>query len=321
MRTARFVWGLGVLGVACGEPAPAVVTPTPMPSARPTASAAPSAPASAAPSAPASAAATTSKPTAPAGPLLGGSFGDKRYGFAEASSKNGRFVFLRRFQGAQKPTFGQHGESRTPTDLTLFDRVDGTERPIDDLLDVGDRRYFLVVEGGALRVLDADTGASIKLDGADMATDANACLPPRQGNFSSNGRRVAWVTSAGLSVRDLDSGVTWVVKPNARLWRGWPDDTGKGATLAEVPAGGSDWPHQNTSCACRWCGRFAMSYGMYGWSGPSFTIEHVDDAGARAKGDPPKSGPRHGPTQNPKCTLTPTAGDALEEGPWQWKCG
>ncbi len=252
--------------------------------------------------------------------MRGEAFGGTRFGFAEASSKNGRFVFLRRFQGSARPTFGHHGESRTPTDLALFDRVDGSERAVDDVIDVdAGRRYFLVAVAGALLVLDAESGASLTLDAADMSGDGNACLPPRQGAFSASGARVGWVTSGGFAVRDLASGATWTVKPAGRLWRGWPDDTGRGATLAEVSGAGADWPHQNTSCACRWCGRFAMSYGMYGWSGPAFAIEHVDDAGVRQKADPPNGGPRHGPTAA-GCKLVASAGDALEEGPWRWDC-
>jgi hypothetical protein len=305
----RFAAFMVLALVACGERPPVVITPvSALPSTEPV-------PASTSGSA-------TSKPPPPlraSGPFKADTFGGKRFGFAEGSSKNGRLVFLRRFQGSARPTFGQHGESSTPTDLTLFDRVDGRELPIDELLDVADRRYFLVLEGGALRVIDAASGASTNLDGVDMADDANLCLPPRQGGFSEGGKRVGWVTSGGLAVRDLESGVTWTVMSSGRLWRGWPDDTGRGATLAEVTAAGADWPRQNTSCACRWCGRFAMSHGMYGWSGPTFAIEHVDDAGARKKGVPPKSGPRDGATDG-GCTLRATAGEDLEEGPWRWDC-
>lgn len=317
------VAALGAVTPACGEPAPKVVVATPVASATsaPSASStAPPAPASAATPGPGSGTSPAFPPSSGGVTLRADAFGGTRFGFAEASSKNGRFVFLRRFQGSARPTFGQHGESRTPTDLALFDRVDGSERAVEDVVDVdAGRRFFLVVEAGALRVLDAESGASVSLDAADMSGDGNACLPPRQGAFSASGARVGWVTSGGFAVRDLASGATWTVKPAARLWRGWPDDTGRGATLAEVSAAGADWPHQNTSCACRWCGRFAMSYGMYGWSGPAFAIEHVDDAGARQKADPPKGGPRHGPTAA-GCKLVARAGDALEEGPWRWDC-
>jgi hypothetical protein len=204
----------------------------------------------------------------------------------------------------------------------VFDRAAGTERVIDDLIDVEPgRRWFLVLEGGNVLLGDARTGAFVPLDKADKNGDQNRCLPPRQANFSADGKRVGWTAPDGFHVRDLKSNAEWVVKPKQRLWRGWPDDDGKGATLAEVPAGTTDWPSQNTSCACRWCGRFAMSYGMYGWSGPAFDIEHVAEDGSRKKADPPE-GKRHwhGPTEG-GCKLEAKSEErALEHGPWQWKC-
>jgi hypothetical protein len=276
--------------------------------------------------APPGSAAPAAPPAAPApagsGKLRTDSFGGDRWGFAEASSADGRLVVLRRFEGDEKPSFGHHGESSAATAVTVFDRSSGAERAIDEIIDVDpSRRWFLVLERGQPLLGDARSGAFAPLDKADTDRDHNACLAPRQATFSAAGKRVAWPTAAGLRVRDLGSGSEWLVKPKDRLWRGWPDDDGRGATLAEVPAGSTDWPAQNTSCACRWCGRFAMSYGFYGWRGPAFTLEHVAEDGSRKQADPPKGERKwHGKTES-GCELAAKSEEhGLERGPWQWKC-
>jgi hypothetical protein len=307
-----------ILSPACASPPPAEAPVVAVPSAAPTT----------APTPPTSASTEPSPSPPPAGAfkppkgLQGGPFGGERWGFVQASSADGRLVVLRRFVGEARPSFGQHGESSTPTEVTVFDRANGTERVIDDVIDVEpSRRFFLVLERGHVLVGDARSGAFVALDKADMEPDHNACLPPRQANFSAEGKRVGWTAADGFHVRDLKSGNEWVVKAKDRLWRGWPDDDGKGATLAEVPAGTTEWPHQNTSCACRWCGRFAMSYGMYGWSGPSFDLVHVAEDGSRKKADPAEGkGSWHGPTTT-GCTVEPKTNEhGLDHGPWQWKC-
>lgn len=257
------------------------------------------------------------------GPLRTEPFGGERWGFVEASSANGRMVVLRRFHGEARPTFGHHGESADEPEVTVFDRVAGDERTIAEIIDIDvTRRYLLVIADDALWLVDAETGSFEKLKDADMAPDSNACLAPRQASFSGKGKRVAWVTGKAdsLTVRDLATGTEWRIEAKQRMWRGWPDDEGHGAVVIEVPAG-TDWPQQRTSCACRWCNRFAMSYGVYGWGGPAFTIERVGEDGSRDKGEPPQGeGVWHGKTTT-GCELKPQSNDdGLERGPWQWQC-
>jgi hypothetical protein len=256
------------------------------------------------------------------GALRTDAFGGERWGFVEASSADGRFVVLRRFAGDAKPTFAHHGEASSADDLAIFDLVAGTERALDEIIDVEpSRRWMLLVEKGSLRLADARTGTFQPLDKADMEGDHNRCLPPRQANFSPQGKRVGWVAADGFRVRDLASGDEWVVKAKERLWRGWPEDDKRGATLAEVPAGSKDWPRQRTSCACRWCNRFALSYGTYGWDGPAFDIVYVAEDGSRTQKDPPEAPRRwHGKTDS-GCTLEAKSEEhGLAHGPWQWKC-
>ena len=271
------------------------------------------------------AATAVAKPAPPPVPLAprGAAFGGERWGFAEASSADGRLVVLRTFEGDARPHFGHHGESATPTRLTVHDGVKGTERLVDDVIDVDpSRRWFLFVDGGAVLLADARSGGFDALTGALASADQNRCLAPRVAAFSPKGKRVAWLTTAGMRVRDLQSGQEWLVKGHGRVWRGWPDDETHGATLLEVAAAGDEWPRQQTSCACRWCGRFALSFGVYGWSGPSFDVVHVAEDGSRGKADPADADRKWHGTNDAGCTLEPKSSDddELERGPWQWQC-
>jgi hypothetical protein len=258
-------------------------------------------------------------------PPPGLAFGGERFGFVEASSTNGRLVVLRRFEGSVAPTFHHHGESSVPTDVAVFDTVLGTERAIEELIAIDSTRRWLLVLGKGLLLGGAETGEFVALSNADQETDTNDCLAPRQASFSVNGSRVAWITkgSSQLRVRELGTGQEWSVSGDSRIWRGFPDDDGRGAILLEVPAKSTGWPVQNTSCACRWCTRFAASFGFYGWSGPPFTITHVDEAGNRVGGgEPPSSdAPSHGPTDD-RCELQAAGVEEsrVERGPWRWQC-
>jgi hypothetical protein len=322
--TTRLAPFLLVLAACAGPPAPQPQAPAqPAPElGEPTAPAAqPAQPAAPAQPAPQQAQAQQQAPAA--GPLRTEPFGGTRWGFVEVSSANGRFVVLRRFHGDERPSFGHHGETADEPEVTLFDRVTGQERTISEIIDINaTRRFLLLIADGALWLADAETGNLEPLAGADMSPDGNACLAPRQANFSAKGTRVAWVTdkAGSLTMRDLATRAEWRIAAKQRIWRGWPDDDGRGGVVLEVPAG-TDWPEQHTSCACRWCNRFAMSYGVYGWGGPSFAIERVAEDGSRGPGEPPQGeGEWHGKTTT-GCELEPQSDDSgLERGPWQWRC-
>ncbi|MFO0762108.1 MAG: hypothetical protein U0359_37060 [Byssovorax sp.] len=278
---------------------------------------------------PPAAPATESPPSAPpvaqpaSVPAVAGSFGGERWGFVEASSADGRLVVLRRFEGAARPQFGHHGESSSADDLALFDSVAHTETALEEIIDVEpNRRFMLLLNQGKLWLADSQSGALLPLAGADMNADHNACLSPRQANFSPEGKRVGWIVGNGLRVRDLASSQEWVITTKERLWRGWPEDDSRGAFLGEVPAGSADWPLQGTSCACRWCNRFALSYSTFGWSGPSFEIVHVAEDGTRAKSKLPESTRRWHDKTTAGCTLKAASEEhGLAHGPWRWVCG
>ena len=257
---------------------------------------------------------------APADVPLGG----QGLGFVEASSSNGRLVLVRRWEEGVRPSFGHHGDTMPWPELVLLDFIDGTEQVIDEVLEVGpQRRWMLVQVSGEIWLLDSQTGEHHTLEDIDITPDGNACLLPRAAHFAAGTAIVGWLSAGGgaLNSWDLQTGARWQVPAEGRLWRGWPDATGRGAVLLEVAADSEGWPLQNTSCACLWCNRFALSYGVYGWSGPAFTITHVDEDGTRTEGTPPETALSwHGPRAD-GCTLTPTAlDDPLDQGPWQWRC-
>ena len=264
-------------------------------------------------------------PSSPAAPSrTTASFGGERYGFVEATSSNGRFVALRRFEGNAPPQFGHHGEAFGSVELHLVDLVDGTERAIDDVIDVEPtRRWFLLVDHGTPVLFDSDSNRTEALADIDPRSDENACLPPRGASFSASGTRVAWIVGDGSSarIRDLTTGDEWTARSTSRIWRAFPDDAGRGAVLAEVAAGGAEWPNQNTSCSCRWCTRFAASFGFYGWSGPAFELVHVSDDGSREPRDPEDGEREWTGVDREGCTIRPREEErGLERGPWRREC-
>lgn len=251
-------------------------------------------------------------------------FGGTQWGFVQASSASGRVVVLRRFPGDEAPSFGHHGEPSVWPELVVVDLTTNTERVVDTFVDIDfARRWLMVLDDEQLWLVDGEQGSWEALPEVDMEPDQNRCLLPRQAAFSGQGARVGWVGTDGtLHVRALGSGEQWRVATQGRLWRGWPDDEGRGAVLIEAPAQSSGWPLQNTSCACTWCGRFALSYGTYGWSGPSFEIVAVAADGTRTDGQPPElEYAVHGPTSS-GCELKASEqdGESLERGPWRWQC-
>ncbi|RLB57175.1 MAG: hypothetical protein DRJ42_01260 [Deltaproteobacteria bacterium] len=258
-------------------------------------------------------------------PAPGQPFGGSVYGFVEYSSDNGRIVLVRRFPGDERPQFGHHGSSSVPDELVAFDLVEGTERVIDNWVEFANgRRFVLLVDERQLWLVDANGGSWEALPNADVEDDGNRCLGPRGGGFSPDGTRVAWVQdgSNSLRVRDLETREEWDVASQGRVWRGWPDDEGRGAMMLETPAQSTGWPTQQTSCECRWCNRFAMSMGFYGWGGPAFENIAVAGDGSRSAGSP--SGDQYdirGET-TAGCSLEAAEdnGENLEHGPWRWMC-
>ncbi|HMR11669.1 MAG TPA: hypothetical protein PKA88_38070, partial [Polyangiaceae bacterium] len=247
-------------------------------------------------------------------------FGGDRWGFVVAASANQRLAVLRRFVGSSKPQFAHHGETSARAEITLFDLHAHTERGIEDLIAVDpERRRFLVLTHAAFLV-DSENGEWLSLDDGITEDDDNRCLPPRHAAFSPNGTRIGWITKQGHVITlDLANGARHRFSGQGRLWRVWPDDDGS-VVLAEVDARENGWPSQRTSCACRWCNRFARSYGMYGWSGPGFHLARIHHGGQRTAVDSPPEAPQASrPT--PRCTVEPKdEQNGLQRGPWRFEC-
>jgi|GEM_PF-2485989 len=254
-------------------------------------------------------------------------FGGKVWGFVQASSSNGRIVLIRQFGADEPGQFGHHGPSPGAAVLIAHDLERSDSQQVE-LVDMDpSRRWFLLRNHDSLWLLDSGTGSWEALAGADLQDDGNACLMSRSGKFSQFGNRLGWIREGArqFRVRDLASGREWSVPSQGRIWVGWPLDADDGAVLAELDAGTTDWPQQQTSCSCWWCNRFARSYGFYGWHGPSFEFHQVSRTGERSSGNAPEIGfDVHGKTPD-GCELVATAsstvhGDLLDLGPWRWKC-
>ncbi len=261
--------------MACAHRAPEVAAPAPV---------APASPGSPAP---------TAEPL-PDLELQGEQIGGDRWGFVIRVSPRGRTAVLGRFpqaEGRGGPEFyGHHGEEAMGAELVVIDAVNDTEREVDDLVGSSpDGRWLVVIIQDTAWLVDGETGSWSVLDEggppADMAQDHNRCLEPRTASFDALGRGVAYVSAQGVVMRDLAGGGTRVLPVQGRLWRAWPRADGLGATAllvsGEVKEDDLAFPAQNTSCACRWCMRFSMSYGFYGWGGPAFAPSLVTATGQR----------------------------------------
>lgn len=235
------------------------------------------------------------------------SFGGAHSGFAQWLSSNGRLVLLRRFlhdhdsDGQVSPTFGQHGEpiGDQPT-LALFDLTSGTNEVFDEIIATDPGGQFAVLrKEHHLWLFDASSGGRLDLtaSGADPNGDRNACLPPRQATFDPMGRTVIWLRQSppGYVTRRLSDGHEVTVnhsQSSGLLWRAEPLALTGWVLLYEIAAdtdgdGQISFPLQGTSCACRWCGRFAMSMSFFGWDGDEFRFVLVDPNGDRIQVEGP----------------------------------
>lgn len=254
-------------------------------------------------------------------------FGGQIWGYAQASSRNGRLVLIRNFGEHEPGHFGQHGPRPSAASLEAFDLVTGDSKRVELVAMEPARRWFMLRHDAALWLVDSETGQWQALADADLEEDSNPCLLPRQGNFSPRGNRVAWIRNGAreLRVRDLASGEEWSVPGDGRIWVGWPNDDDRGAVLIEVPLDSTQWPVQGTSCSCWWCNRFAMSYSNFGWDGPTFTIFAVSPDGKHSAGEVTQTNfAWHAETASGcllgRSAMSETHGERLERGPWQWAC-
>ena len=248
---------------------------------------------------------------------------DASWGFVEALTEGPRWAVLRLF-GEQPPVFGHHGEALGPEpELVLIDLVTGEERLIDEITDISADGAWLLYTDDGDHWLAGPEGLPRRLQ-ADSRSDSNACLEPRGAGFAPNDLLLATINpeATELVVEDLNSSESWTIPAEGTLWRAYVEDGGEIALMLEVDEVGEDgWPYQRTSCACRWCNAFAMSYGFYGWGGAEFTPMLVDVDGSRTEPDSLSEGPRPWSTPKQGCSVEGSQpGELLQQGPWRLSC-
>ena len=248
-------------------------------------------------------------------------FGDQRWGFVETYSSNGRLVVLRLFEGNKRPRFGQHGEplDGEPT-IVLYDLFKETQLVLQNIWGKSSSgRWLGIKTNGAWQIIDSYTGKPHTLPDISTENDENRCLLNRMSKFAVNSDRIGWINqqSSALHVWDLEQDKKWTLKGKGKIWRGWPDDSQKGATVLEISNTATAWPKQRTSCACLSCNRFAHSYGVYGWSGPKFKISHIAEDGSRQPASPASKRNFRPLT----CKLRAMIDEKrMGKGPWMWHC-
>jgi hypothetical protein len=210
--------------------------------------------------------------------------GGEQYGFGWWMSRDGQLVALYRWDGDAAPSFGQHGETESSPTLEVFDLRANNIQNYDELVAEDPlRRMAVFRESSHLWLLTDDSTERVDLTErfADPEGDANACMQPRQVAFDPLGRYIGWIRRNPDKLVVEEVGVRGggdafdVQTPRGRLWRveipslaGWgvmhevPRDTDRSRSI--------EFPTQDTSCACRWCERFASSSGFHGWSGDAF---------------------------------------------------
>src|SRR5688572_6236727 len=214
-------------------------------------------------------------------------FGDSMLGKASWLSANGRFAVLFLVardtdgNGRIEAQFGQHGEPLGDEPRPWLFEIDaGRGVEYDELLeiDAADRVVVLRKQTEVVAI-DTETSASSVL--ADtrslVGADSNRCLPPRKLALDPHHPRVALLNGEPprLTIRELDGASDSTIMARAGyLWRARFTSTPDWLELLLIdqPQAGRSLqlPQQNTSCACRYCGLFALSQGFYGWEGPPF---------------------------------------------------
>jgi hypothetical protein len=214
-------------------------------------------------------------------------FGAGLYGFVEWMSADARLIALRTF--TRPPRISHHGEDGLHARLELVDTTTGKREQPDDLIAEDPRGRHIVVRAGKhLWLIDGETGKrdDLAARGAELESDGNACLPPRQALFDATGTHVLFIRKGPdrLVQRDLQSGVeTEIAAGPGRLWAAISEGPDEHPLLIVVPKDSNgdkkiSLPSQRTTCACRWCGRFAMASSSRGFDGDAFKFVAVDGA-------------------------------------------
>ena len=225
-------------------------------------------------------------------------------GYLLWSSQTGALAVMAIFEdtdgdGSVAPRFGQHGEPLGDRPhYEVFDTATGKRLgTYDEVLvwDEGKRFISLWREGAPTRValFDALSMTQVSLDLTALGAltsfeDGNDCLAPRHMQITPRGgitllaanERALVRTTFDAVAREQASVASERVElfsgsGSERIWR--VEGVGGGWVSALFVDRDTDGdgeitlPRQRTSCACRFCPRFAMSFGFYGWSGDEWS--------------------------------------------------
>lgn len=235
-------------------------------------------------------------------------FGQGQMGYLLWSASSGKAAVMMIFEdtnGDQKITlkFGHHGESYGDRarpylvdletgQMTAYDEVwvwDHTSRYIALQKDVS-RAVLDVWDTEEMRKIEVDFDEQV----IEPTPDENRCMAPRQVALGEGG--VLWGIKRGekrvvkLDLKDGKARQEFDVRGlgEGRLWRIGSvggDWLSVGYVIEDTDKNGEvSLPVQKTSCACRFCNRFAKSMGYYGWGGDAWAFSLMSKTGESSVG-------------------------------------
>jgi len=178
---------------------------------------------------------------------------------------------------------GRHGDVSGDRMKAFLILGGGAGTPIDAFVDQSvDGRWLAVVRGTNLELVDSETGDVFALRDADIASDSRPGAPHRAAAFV--GKRLLYTRhrDAGdaLVAHDMADHAEREIAVGARVWRIDGGGSDRRVRVFTLPTGGA-WPALSTSLAAGECIGSPMSYGTYGQTGPTPTVQWFDvEAGA-----------------------------------------
>jgi hypothetical protein len=206
----------------------------------------------------------------------------------QAADPNGRWVTICQARadtdhdGSVVAMTGHHGAVFGDMLVPYFVRGAGPGEQLDFwVASDPSGRHVAFVKGEQLQLLDADTGRTEVIAGADVRFDLNPFGPSRVASFDAAGTRLLYMRKNMAVVRDLASGVERTIDPGAgALYRASFDPDGAWIVLDVIAEdtnhdGKLEWPMPNTTLVPAFCRGEVMSYGVYGEGSGDTPVKRV----------------------------------------------